>query len=167
MNIVHEGDVMPAYYGAVNTSCTLDRCLAKVHEMINWDEKYPRRDMGNGKIRAVGMGMAMQGSGISGMDVGSATLKVNDEGFYTLLIGAADMGTGCDTTLAQIAAEVLECGLDDITRLRCGHRHLALRFRLLRVQHHLHHRQSRREVRAEAAEPDLQAGRTAAGLQRK
>jgi len=83
--------------------------------MINWDEKYPRRDMGNGKIRAVGMGMAMQGSGISGMDVGSATLKVNDEGFYTLLIGAADMGTGCDTTLAQIAAEVLECGLDNIT----------------------------------------------------
>ena len=74
MNIVHEGDVMPAYYGAVNTSCTLDRCLAKVHEMINWDEKYPRRDMGNGKIRAVGMGMAMQGSGISGMGVGSATL---------------------------------------------------------------------------------------------
>ena len=115
MNIVHEGDVMPAYYGAVNTSCTLDRCLAKVHEMINWNEKYPRRDMGNGKIRAVGMGMAMQGSGISGMDVGSATLKVNDEGFYTLLIGAADMGTGCDTTLAQIAAEVLECGLDNIT----------------------------------------------------
>ena len=49
MNIVHEGDVMPAYYGAVNTSCTLDRCLAKVHEMINWDEKYPRRDMGNGR----------------------------------------------------------------------------------------------------------------------
>ena len=115
MNIVHEGDVMPAYYGAVNTSCTLDRCLAKVHEMINWDEKYPRRDMGNGKIRAVGMGMAMQGSGISGMDVGSATLKINDEGFYTLLIGAADMGTGCDTTLAQIAAEVMECDLDNIT----------------------------------------------------
>ena len=115
MNIVKEGQVMPAYYGAVNTSCALDRCLAKVHEMINWDEKYPRRDMGNGKIRAVGMGMAMQGSGISGMDVGSATLKINDEGFYTLLIGAADMGTGCDTTLAQIAAEVLECGMDDIT----------------------------------------------------
>ncbi len=51
------------------------------------------------------------------MDVGSATLKVNDEGFYTLLIGAADMGTGCDTTLAQIAAEVLECPLDNITTL--------------------------------------------------
>ncbi len=114
-NIVHEGDIMPAYYGAPNTSCALDRCLKKVHDMIGWEEKYPRKDLGNGKVRAVGMGMAMQGSGISGMDVGSATLKLNEGGFYSLIIGAADMGTGCDTTLAQIAAEVLECGFDDIT----------------------------------------------------
>ena len=117
MNITHEGEIMPAYYGQLNTSCTLDRCLARVHDLIDWDNKYPCRDMGNGRIRAVGMGMAMQGSGITSMDVGSATLKVNDEGFYTLLIGAADMGTGCDTTLAQIAAEVLECPLDNITTL--------------------------------------------------
>ena len=117
MNITHEGEIMPAYYGQMNTSCALDRCLARVHDMIDWDNKYPCRDMGNGRIRAVGMGMAMQGSGITSMDVGSATLKVNDEGFYTLLIGAADMGTGCDTTLAQIAAEVLECPLDNITTL--------------------------------------------------
>ena len=114
-NIVKEGDYMPAYYGATNTSCALDRCLAKVHEMIRWDEKYPVHDLGNGKVRAVGMGMAMQGSGISGLAVGSATLQVNDEGFYSLVLGAADMGTGCDTTLAQIAAEVLDCELDDIT----------------------------------------------------
>ncbi len=106
---------MPAYYGQVNTSCALDRCLVKVQDMIDWEHKYPARDMGNGKVRAVGMGMAMQGSGISGMDVGSATLKLNDDGFYTLMIGAADMGTGCDTTLAQIAAEVLDCPLDNIT----------------------------------------------------
>ena len=117
MNITHEGEIMPAYYGQLNTSCALDRCLARVHDMIDWDNKYPCRDMGNGKVRAVGMGMAMQGSGITSMDVGSATLKVNDEGFYTLLIGAADMGTGCDTTLAQIAAEALECPLDNITTL--------------------------------------------------
>ena len=114
-NIVREGDIMPAYYGAPNTSCALDRCLKKVHDMIGWEDKYPRRDLGNGKIRAVGMGMAMQGSGISGMDVGSATLKLNEGGFYSLIIGAADMGTGCDTTLAQIAAEVLECDFDNIT----------------------------------------------------
>ena len=116
-NIVREGDVMPAYYGQVNTSCALDRCLQAVHDNIGWDEKYPVRDMGNGKVRAVGMGMAMQGSGITSVDVGSASLKINDDGFYTLSIGAADMGTGCDTILAQIAAEVLECPLDNVTVL--------------------------------------------------
>ena len=113
-NIVREGDVMPAYYGQVNTSCALDRGLTCVKEMIGWEEKYPVRDMGNGKVRAVGMGMAMQGSGITSVDVGSATIKVNDDGFYTLSIGAADMGTGCDTILAQIAAEVLECSVEEI-----------------------------------------------------
>ena len=116
-NIIREGDVMPAYYGQVNTSCALDRCLQAVHDNIGWDEKYPVRDMGNGKVRAVGMGMAMQGSGITSVDVGSASLKINDDGFYTLSIGAADMGTGCDTILAQIAAEVLECPLDNVTVL--------------------------------------------------
>ena len=116
-NIVREGDVMPAYYGQVNTSCALDRCLQAVHDNIGWDEKYPVHDMGNGKVRAVGMGMAMQGSGITSVDVGSASLKINDDGFYTLSIGAADMGTGCDTILAQIAAEVLDCPLDNVTVL--------------------------------------------------
>ena len=114
-NITHEGERMPAYYGELNTSCTLDQCLTCVREMIHWDEKYPVRPAGPHKVRAVGMAMSMQGSGISGVDVGSATLKLNDDGFYTLLIGAADMGTGCDTTLAQIAAEVLDCPLEDIT----------------------------------------------------
>ncbi len=114
-NIVKEGDIMPAYFGEKNTSCALDRCIARVKEMIDWDAKYPRRDMGNGKVRGVGMGLALQGSGISGVDVGSAALKMNDEGFYTLRIGAADMGTGCDTILAQIAAEALDCDFEDIT----------------------------------------------------
>ncbi len=113
-NIVREGEVMPAYYGQVNTSCALDRCLKKVREMIRWDEKYPVRELGNGKVRSVGMGMAMQGSGIAGMDVGSAILRLGEGGVYNLIIGAADMGTGCDTILAQIAAEVLECGVDNI-----------------------------------------------------
>lgn len=115
MNIVREGDFMPAYYDSWNTSCALDRCLQRVKEMSRWEEKYPVRDMGNGKVRSVGIGMSMQGSSISFVDVGSATFKVNDEGFYTLIIGAADMGTGCDTILAQIAAEVLECDFEAIT----------------------------------------------------
>ena len=114
-NIVREGEVMPAYYGQVNTSSALDRCLAKVKEMSGWKDKFPMRVLPNGMIRAIGMGMAMQGSGISGMDVGSANLKLNEQGYYTLTIGAADMGTGCDTILAQIAAQVLECPVEAIT----------------------------------------------------
>lgn len=115
MNIARESDLMPAYYDSWNTSSALDRCLKRVREMSHWDEKYPVRDMGNGKVRSLGIGMSMQGSSIPFVDVGSATLKVNDDGFYSLIIGAADMGTGCDTVLAQIAAEVLECDFDNIT----------------------------------------------------
>ena len=63
----------------------------------------------------------MQGSAISGVDVAGVTIKVNDDGFYSMTIGAADMGTGCDTTLAQVAAECLECDPDDFVVLRRGY----------------------------------------------
>lgn len=113
-NMVREGQRMPAYYGEMADSCALDRCMERARKMIGWDEKYPCRDMGNGKVRSVGVAMAMQGSGISGVDVGSATIRLNEDGIYTLSIGAADMGTGCDTTLAQVAAECLDCSMDQI-----------------------------------------------------
>ena len=114
-NVVRQGDVMPAYYGETAASCTLDQCLMRTAEMIGWKEKFPCRDMGNGKVRSVGIAMAMQGSGISGVDVGSASIKLNEDGYYTLTIGAADMGTGRDTILAQMAAECLDCSTDQIT----------------------------------------------------
>lgn len=113
-NIVKEGQVMPAYYGETANSCALDRCLKRAKEMIDWDSKYPCRDMGNGKVRSVGVAMAMQGSGISAVDTASVGIKVNDDGFYSLMIGATDMGTGCDTILAQMAAECLDCEMEDI-----------------------------------------------------
>ena len=113
-NMVREGLRRPAYYGETATSCALDRCLERVCQMIGWKEKYPCRDMGNGKVRSVGVAMAMQGSGISGVDVGSASVKLTDGGTYQLSIAAADMGTGCDTILAQMAADCLECDVDDI-----------------------------------------------------
>ena len=113
-NMLREGQFMPAYYGETANSCALDRCLMRAKEMIGWDEKYPCHDMGNGKVRSVGIGMAMQGSGISGVDVGSATIKLTEDGIYTLTIAAADMGTGCDTILAQMAAECLDCSMEQI-----------------------------------------------------
>lgn len=114
MNMVTEGDVMPAYYGETAQSCTLDLCLKRAKEMIGWEEKYPVRKMEDGKVRALGLAMSMQGSSISNLDVASAAIKVNDDGFYTLMIGATDMGTGCDTILAQMAADCLDCNVDNI-----------------------------------------------------
>lgn len=113
-NIVREGMVMPAYFNETASTCALDRCLSHCREMFEWDKRYPVRDMGNGKIRAAGLALAMQGSGISGVDVGSATVKLNDDGTYTLIIGAADMGTGCDTILAQMVAECMDCEVDTV-----------------------------------------------------
>ena len=83
--------------------------------MFDWEAKYPVRDMGNGKVRAAGVGMSMQGSGIAGIDSGSVTVSLNDDGTYMLVIGAADMGTGCDTILAQMVAEHMECLVDDVS----------------------------------------------------
>lgn len=113
-NVVREGMVMPAYFNEPAASCRLDECLVRAAEMIGWKDKYPCRDMGNGKVRSVGIAMAMQGSCISYVDVGSATISLNEDGSYRLAIAAADMGTGCDTILAQMAAECLEVSVDEI-----------------------------------------------------
>lgn len=114
MNMVKEGQTMETYYGEPCNSCTLDKCMAKAKEMIDWDSKYPARKLDNGHIRSVGVAMAMQGSGISGVDIANAEIRLNDDGFYTLLIGCTDMGTGCDTILSQMAADCLDCDIDKI-----------------------------------------------------
>ena len=114
-NMVREGMAMPAYFGEVANACALDRCMRHCSDMFGWKDKFPVRDMGNGKVRAAGVAMSMQGSGISGIDVGSVTVKLNDDGGYMLLIAAADMGTGCDTILAQMVAEHMECPVDAVS----------------------------------------------------
>ena len=113
-NMLREGMKMPAYYGETANACALDRCMARCRELFHWDEKYPVREMGDGKVRAAGVAMAMQGSCISNVDVGSATVKLADDGTFNLIIGAADMGTGCDTILAQMVAECMDCSVDDV-----------------------------------------------------
>lgn len=113
-NMLREGMKMPAYYGETANACALDKCMARCKELFHWDEKYPVRDMGNGKVRAAGVAMAMQGSCISNVDVGSATVKLADDGSFNLIIGAADMGTGCDMILAQMVAECMDCSVDDV-----------------------------------------------------
>ena len=114
MNMLKEGMVMPAYYNEIANACALDRCMEHCRQMFNWEERSKVRDMGNGKVRTAGVAMAMQGSCISNVDVGSATLKLSEDGTYNLIIGAADMGTGCDTILAQMVAELMDCNVDDV-----------------------------------------------------
>lgn len=113
-NMPEEGDVLTAYHGETLRSCSLNNCLNRGKELIKWDEKYPYKRISDSKVRAVGVAITMQGSGIAGLDIASVQIKLNDDGFYTLLIGATDMGTGCDTILGQIAAECLECDMDKI-----------------------------------------------------
>ena len=115
LNMPMEGEALPGYPDVpINGSCTMDKCLARAKEMIGWDEKYPFRDMGNGKVRGVGIAMAMQGSSIAGLDVGGADIKLNEDGSYTLALGCSDMGTGCDTILAQMAADCLDTDMKNI-----------------------------------------------------
>ena len=115
LNMPVEGGPLPGYPDVPYAqSCTMDKCMARAIEMMDWDSKYPFRDMGNGKVRGVGVAMAMQGSSIAGVDVGGADIKLNEDGSYTLALGCTDMGTGCDTIMAQIAADCLETPMENI-----------------------------------------------------
>ncbi|MCK5763359.1 MAG: molybdopterin-dependent oxidoreductase [Clostridiales bacterium] len=96
-------------------SCKLDICLENVLNKIGWKEKYPCVEVDENTVRSVGLALAMQGSGIPFIDMGSASIKLNDFGTFNLTIGATDIGTGSDTILAQIAAEVLQIPVDKIS----------------------------------------------------
>lgn len=112
-NMTRENEVLSQYYNEELNACALDRCLEKTMEMIDYKNKPLRRDMGD-FVRGLGVSLSMQGSGISGLDVGSVEIKLQDDGFYTLSIGATDMGTGCDTILAQMVAECMDCDVDQV-----------------------------------------------------
>ena len=113
-NFLRERQIMPAYYNERLESCHVSQCMEKARAMMDWDKKYPYKDMGNGKVRGVGVGISMQGSGIPCVDVGTVTIRLSDEGHYNMMIGATDMGTGCDTILSQMAADCMDCDVKDI-----------------------------------------------------
>ncbi len=88
-------------------SCELARCIEVGAERIGWAKKRGKRLRVGDWVHGLGMSIMMQGSGIPEIDMGAATIKMNEDGSFNLLIGATDLGTGSDTILAQIAAEVL------------------------------------------------------------
>ncbi len=95
-------------------SCGLDQCIEIGAERIGWAEKRGARRREGPWVHGVGMSIHMQGSGIPAVDMAAATIKMNDDGSFNLLIGATDLGTGSDTILAQMAAEVLGVPLSKV-----------------------------------------------------
>ena len=110
-------------------SCKLPYCIKRGRELMNWDEKYPVKQVGPHKVRSVGCAIAMQGSGIPFLDMGSCSIKLNDGGSYMVTVGATDIGQGSDTIISQIVAEELGTTMDkiiiyssdtDLTPYDCG-----------------------------------------------
>ncbi len=110
-------------------SCKLPYCIKRGAELIDWEHNYPRRKISDTKVRGYGMAIAMQGSGIPFMDMGSASIKLNDGGSYMVTVGATDIGQGSDTIISQIVAEELGTTVDkvliyssdtDLTPFDCG-----------------------------------------------
>lgn len=110
-------------------SCKLPYCIKRGRELIEWDKKWPRKEVGPHKVRSVGCAIAMQGSGIPFLDMGSCSIKLNDGGSYMVTVGATDIGQGSDTMIAQIVAEELGTTVDkiivyssdtDLTPYDCG-----------------------------------------------
>lgn len=99
-------------------STGLAKCVEEGAKRIDWNRHNdPNWHAVPGKPhmrRGLGMAALIHGSGIPGIDMGGAYLKMNDDGSFNLMVGATDLGTGADTILAQIAAEVLGCGVEDV-----------------------------------------------------
>ncbi|HOH68224.1 MAG TPA: molybdopterin-dependent oxidoreductase, partial [Bacilli bacterium] len=122
-NMMGEGETSPIFSimgeGTEGTAmdmdtCKLRYCLDRGAELIGWKDKYPFVKVGPHKVRSVGMAIAMQGSGIPYIDMGAATVKLNDDGFYNLTVGATEIGQGSDTVITQIVAEALMTTVDKV-----------------------------------------------------
>jgi putative selenate reductase molybdopterin-binding subunit len=115
-NLVQVGDSPPllealgegkAGFEQVILSCEIGECIKQGAAAIDWEAKRKAVDQSGPLKRGVGMCCCMHGSGIPGIDMGAAYLKINEDGSFNLQVGATDIGTGSDTIFAQIVAEVL------------------------------------------------------------
>ncbi len=116
--LLGEGEKDTIEFEPVIQSCGLNECFNQGMESIGWSDKFkPGWHTVEGKHhvrRGLGAAMCMHGTAIPGLDMGAASIKINDDGSFNVLVGATDLGTGSDTVLAQMAAEVLGVSLDDV-----------------------------------------------------
>ncbi|TYB92635.1 MAG: molybdopterin-dependent oxidoreductase [Kosmotoga sp.] len=122
-NSIREGETSPIFkimgegtegVEQVVRSCKLPECIEKGRELIGWDKKISHKNKTGKKVRGIGCALAMQGSGIAKVDMGAASLKVNEDGSVNLHLGATDLGTGSDTIMAQIVAETLDIPVEKV-----------------------------------------------------
>ena len=97
----------------------LEECVRQARAAIGWDDKFDNPAWhgvpGKSYLRkGIGVAMVMQGTAIPYLDMGGASIKMNDDGSFNLLVGATDLGTGSDTVLGQMAAETLGVPLEDV-----------------------------------------------------
>ena len=112
-NLVRPGETLWQLNDEHLNSCRLDECLERAMDMVGWRDRPLSEDLG-GRVRGIGCALTMQGSGIAMVDIANVDIRLEDDGFYVLSIGATDVGTGADTILAQMAAEALGCDVDRI-----------------------------------------------------
>ena len=123
MNAIKSGETSPVFRalgegkaGVEQSigSCELEKCIKLGAKEIGWKKRGRWQDKKGRFRRGIGMAALMQGSSIPEIDMGAASLKINDDGSFNMLMGATDLGTGSDTVLAQIAAETLGCDIEKI-----------------------------------------------------
>ncbi len=116
--LLGEGEKKTVIDAPVILSCGLDECFVQGMAAIGWQRKSDptwRAVPGKPHIRrGLGAAMCMHGTAIPGLDMGGAHIKINDDGSFNVTVGATDLGTGSDTILAQMAAEVLGVPLSDV-----------------------------------------------------
>ncbi len=148
-------------------TCALEECVRQGKAAIGWDQKYGQSRAGmrcQASLicsKGIGVALVMQGTAIPYLDMGGASIKMNDDGSFNLLVGATDLGTGSDTVLAQMAAEVLGVPTGGYHRLFLRYRFHPLRQRRLCLQHHLHLRHGCGQSRRAGRRADLPAGSAA------
>ena len=112
-NLVKPGETLWQLNDEHLYSCRLDECLGRAMDLVGWRDRPLCEDLGD-RVRGLGVALTMQGSGIAMVDIANVDIRLEDDGFYVLSIGATDVGTGADTILAQMAAEALGCDVDRI-----------------------------------------------------
>ncbi len=94
------------------TSCGLKECLVQARDKSEWTAKKAHKQ----KYRGLGVAaMIYTGGGSigSGFNYSGATLQMNADGTFHLLMGALDIGQGSNTILTQMAAEIM--GVDPVS----------------------------------------------------